>query len=604
MAYDTSGKLLLTNDNELINTVKNRFQELEYNLVQASDVNETAKHLENLYFDIALIDINFYFTPSGDGERLFSILEEHSVPSIILYNPAETFKLKQMDGIPSFGYIAYYSDSAVYDAAIKGALSLTGMGKQILLSNVEQELEKTRLMLSDVLDTIPVRVFWKDLNSVYLGCNRLFAMDSGKSRPEDIVGLTDFDIRDRERAELNRQDDMNIIAAGKPRINYEELFLTVDGRTDWINTSKVPLYNREGQMYGILGMYENITGRKLMEEELKLQKNRLTNIVYGSNAGTWEWNLRTGENIINESWATTLGYTIEELPTDTPNFWKLFIHPEDLPIVESLLEKHIRGESELFECELRLHHKDGSWVWVLSRGKIASRGLDGKPLLISGVHVDVNQRKIAQQELSKQLSEKETILKEAHHRIKNNFASACSLLSLQAESVVSDEAKTALKEAEGMIHSLQVLYEKLLLVDDYSDTSVKNYLDDLIDDIIHIYHENSYIIVEKQISDCSLTPRQLFPLGIIINELITNSVKYAFDDPDNGIIRIKLEEKGGVVTLIIHDNGKGLPPGYDPDKKHGFGLMLVKAFCQQLNGTFNITNSEGTKAVLTFEISD
>ena len=420
------------------------------------------------------------------------------------------------------------------------------------------ELEKTRIMLNDVLNTIPIRVFWKDLDSIYMGCNRLFAADSGIAEPEQIIGVSDYDIRDAGQAELNILDDKNIIMSGKPRINYEEPFVTIDGRKNWISTSKIPLYNSKGTMYGILGMYEDITGRKQMAEELLLQRNRLTNILYGSNVGTWEWNVQTGENIVNEYWASMIGYRIDELPLDSPDFWKQFIHPEDLPKVNALLDKHFKGESDYFECEFRMRHKNRSEVWILSRGKVAARTNDEKPLIVSGTHLDITARKLAQNELLNQLSEKETILKEVHHRMKNNFASICSLLSLQAGTVSNTEAESILQDAIGRVHSVQVLYEKLLIDQNYRNISLKNYLNELIEDIINVFPERLNISIEKHLCELQLNPKQLFPLGIIINELITNAMKYAFTGKDSGRICVILNENKGEVCLVIQDNGNGL----------------------------------------------
>ena len=468
------------------------------------------------------------------------------------------------------------------------------------LKNEDSELEKTRRMLDDVLNTIPVRVFWKNLESVYLGCNKLFALDSGRKSSSEIIGLTDYDIRNTEQAESNREDDRNIIKSGKHRINYEEPFITTDGKQNWILTSKIPLRNSEGVMYGILGTYEDITERKNIEQELILQKNRLSNILIGSNVGTWEWNVQTGENIINDFWASIIGYNVGELPVNGENYWMDLVNPEDLENVNTLLQKHFNREADSFQCEFRMKHKKGHWVWVLSRGKVAAWTDDLKPILVCGTHLDITERKLAQEEIIRQLSEKDMILKETNHRIKNNLASIASILSLQADSVESPDAKTALKDAIGRVYSMQMLYEKLLFAGSSRGTSIKQYLEDLIDNIFNVFSEQQNIIIEKSICECSVNPGQVFYLGVIVNELLTNAMKYAFTGRDSGVIRISLKQDGEYLVLVIHDDGIGMPDHETESKGSGFGIMLINILTEQLKGSFSFQNDNGVKGTLKF----
>lgn len=214
----------------------------------------------------------------------------------------------------------------------------------------------------------------------------------------------------------------------------------------------------------------------------------------------------------------------------------------------------------------------------------------------------LKERKQAEDEIKRQLLEKETILKEVHHRIKNNFASIGSLLNLQAQSVTNPEAQSALQDAIGRVKSIQVLYEKLLLTDDYQVTSVKEYLDNLIDDIISLFPGNLKLTAKTQIDDFQLDSKRLFPIGIIVNELLTNTMKYAFTGRDSGLIEITLKERNGDAILTILDDGNGLPEGFDLEEQKGFGLMLVDLYSQQLDGSFSIESNDGTKCALEFAI--
>jgi two-component sensor histidine kinase len=142
----------------------------------------------------------------------------------------------------------------------------------------------------------------------------------------------------------------------------------------------------------------------------------------------------------------------------------------------------------------------------------------------------------------------------------------------------------------------------LLLTDNYHTTSIKEYLNNLVDDIINLLSNKQNLTVEKQIDDFQLDPKTLFSIGLITNELLTNVMKYAFKNRDSGLIQITLKEHDGKATLTIQDDGNGLPDGFDIDKQEGFGLMLIKMLCEQLDGSFTIENHIGTRSTVKFSI--
>ncbi len=123
---------------------------------------------------------------------------------------------------------------------------------------------------------------------------------------------------------------------------------------------------------------------------------KLSSILEVTNIGVWEWNIKSGNTIFNERWAEIIGYSIEELTPTTINTWTNLAHPEDLITSAALLEKHISGELDYYECEVRMRHKNGKWVWILDRGKVSSWAGDGKPLLMLGTHQDITKRKLAE----------------------------------------------------------------------------------------------------------------------------------------------------------------------------------------------------------------
>jgi len=147
---------------------------------------------------------------------------------------------------------------------------------------------------------------------------------------------------------------------------------------------------------------------------------------------------------------------------------------------------------------------------------------------------------------------------------------------------------------------LKTKSEKLLLTNTYRGTSVKEYLNNLIDQIIKLFPDNLKLTVNKKIADFKLESKRMVPLGMIVNELLTDAMKYAFAGKTEGTLHIKLIDSQKKVTLTIQDDGNGLPEGFNITKSTGFGLMLINILCEQLEGTFQITNKNGTKSTLEF----
>jgi len=151
-----------------------------------------------------------------------------------------------------------------------------------------------------------------------------------------------------------------------------------------------------------LSIVRDITERKRVEDSLKKEKQRLANIIEGTRAGTWEWNVQTGETIFNEQWAEMIGYTLSEISPISIKTWMYYAHPDDLQRSGELLERHFLKKSEWYECEIRMKHKNGDWVWVMDRGKVASWTKDGKPLWMFGTHQDITERKVGEEAIKEQ----------------------------------------------------------------------------------------------------------------------------------------------------------------------------------------------------------
>lgn len=146
------------------------------------------------------------------------------------------------------------------------------------------------------------------------------------------------------------------------------------------------------------------------EFELKEQKKNLSDIIYGTRAGTWEWNIQTGKTVFNERWAEIIGYSLEEISPTTIETWSKFSHSDDLKKSGELLDKHFSGELDYYEFESRMKHKNGHWIWVLDRGKVVSWTDDGKPFMMMGSHQEITEQKISEQKIIESEKLQKTLL--------------------------------------------------------------------------------------------------------------------------------------------------------------------------------------------------
>ncbi|MDZ7672854.1 MAG: PAS domain S-box protein [Halanaerobiales bacterium] len=174
-------------------------------------------------------------------------------------------------------------------------------------------------------------------------------------------------------------------------LTYERSYITKDGRKFPVEITSQ--YFKYGDNEYEFVFAKDITKRKIQQEKIKKQKNRMEYILEGTDAGTWEWNVQTGKTIFNEKWARMIGYTLEEISPTTIEIWKKFTHPDDIKKAEKMLEEHFNGKKDQYKAEIRMRHKKGHWVWILDRGKVITWTEDGEPLKMFGVHIDITERK-------------------------------------------------------------------------------------------------------------------------------------------------------------------------------------------------------------------
>lgn len=175
--------------------------------------------------------------------------------------------------------------------------------------------------------------------------------------------------------------------------NLEKRYLTKSGKIIWINLIASAVWDDQGQFKHFIAQMEEISLRKKFLDELQEQKNRLANVLEGTEVGTWEWNVQTGETLYNEKWAEILGYELEDLEPISQETWVHFAHPEDIELSNKKIQECFSKKSDFYECEYRMRHRDGHWVWILDRGKVMRWMPDGKPEVMFGTHSDISRFK-------------------------------------------------------------------------------------------------------------------------------------------------------------------------------------------------------------------
>ncbi|MBK8396688.1 MAG: PAS domain S-box protein [Leptospiraceae bacterium] len=351
-------------------------------------------------------------------------------------------------------------------------------------------------------------------------------------------------------------------------------------------------YDSNGNVSGLFGTVQDISERKLSERILIESEKKFRSYVENATDGVFVIN-RAGYYLeVNLAATSMLGYTREEI---------LSMHFSQVVVPESIDSANIAYTTLLekgrFSTEITFLRKDGSnFTGILSAIKLSEAQF-------LGLVKDITERKENEERVKSLLAEKEMILKEVHHRIKNNMSAIQGLFVLQADSLhENEEAVLALQDAANRVQSMMMLYDKLYQSNHFSRISIQYYLSPLINEIILNFPIAIPIEIIKQIDDFILDAKTLSSIGIIINELLTNIMKYAFHGKTEGQIAITIRLEGNQISIRVQDNGVGLSNDINLEKSSGFGLMLVQFLVKQLQANLKIEAHNGTTVLIEFEI--
>jgi PAS domain S-box-containing protein len=303
------------------------------------------------------------------------------------------------------GEVRYLGAAARVERDFSGrALRVNGINWDLTeLKQAEVTLKKSESQVLLLLNSTAEAIYGMDLNGnctfANPACLRMLGYrDASQMLGQNMHWLIHHSWADGSRMNIEECNIIKALRDGNDVHQDDEVFWRFDRTCFPVEYWSYPqLVN--GLATGAVVTFFDITERKKAADLLATERNRLSSILEGTNAGTWEWNIQTGEVIVNERWANIIGYSLNELDPVSIATWEKYTQPDDLKLSTELKQKHFKGELDYYEAEVRMFHKDGFWVWVLDRGKVTSWTSDGKPLLMSGTHQDITHRMVMESTL-------------------------------------------------------------------------------------------------------------------------------------------------------------------------------------------------------------
>ncbi len=699
-----------------------------YDVIIAYDGDEAVKITnENPRIDLILLNIDL--GKKNDGiETAQIILNQHKIPILFISDHIEKEITEKIVKITSYGYVLKNGEQAALISSIKIALKLFAEQNRLLLS--EQKLRENEKTFNLAIQGAQIGLWDQDFITGIVNRNDQWAKMLGYDQSE-LENNLDF-----WKSHIHPDDlDLVINEAKKHEHGLTEYFKVQhrlkckDGNYKWIlNWGKISERDKKGNPLRALGIHLDIDDRIKVEENLKHSEQRLRYALEGTSDGIWDWNLRTNAVYFSPRYYTMLGYQPDEFLPSFEN-WRNLIHPDD---VEKAERANLEAIEKLhpFAIEFRMKKKDGNYIWILGRGKVAEKDEHGRAVRISGSHIDIDQRKLAEEKLKlseenyrrffeedlsgvflstpqgkiiecnqayvrmmeydsidemlntnpinhytnpqiridflnllrkerklinyegelitkkgnkiytleniiglfdndgnlkefwgyiyditdrkkaeqvlkNAATEKELLHRELLHRVKNSFNLIKSLIYLERAKLDKPEVDKILEGLELRVGTLAQMYSLLNETGVSESVELDHYLKQISRSITDSFIEdNQKVKIKTDFDKIIVSPKDASSIALIINELLTNSLKYAFDKETGGELTITAKKKNNFATLLVSDNGQGLPEGFKMEDSTSMGLSLVKMLTEQLLGTLEVENNNGTTFKITIPIKE
>lgn len=452
---------------------------------------------------------------------------------------------------------------------------------------------------------------------------------------DELTGMTPLDIAYPLSKEKLDQLLMPLISDKEEKNIFELNHIRKDG-THYpaeIHLQKTSFNNQEA----FVAMILDKTEEKETHKSLEYEQRRLEYVLEGTNSGIWEWNIESDSIFINDKWAEMLGYSVEELKPLSLRTWIKLTHPDDLKVAYDALHQHFRGETDSYECDTRMKHKNGEWIWVLDRGRVATWNSEGDPLLMAGTHQNITDRKRAEEELKEALLKareadrmKSVFLASMSHELRTPLNAIIGFAELTNSNTTSEEAGnySAVIEKSGK-HLLSLVEEifdiTLMETGELRLSESKFRLNGFMSDL------HSMMMLEKRSMERDETDfKLLLPENsdnIIIctdkkrvGQILLNLIKNAFKFTAKGMVELGyiIDGTNDLIEFFVRDTGIGI----EDDKKEiifdafrqadeslsrshggvGLGLAIAKNLATLLGGSIHVESEKEKGTTFTLKL--
>ncbi|MDZ7795471.1 MAG: PAS domain-containing protein [Spirochaetia bacterium] len=354
-----------------------------------------------------------------------------------------------------------------------------------------------------------------------------------------------------------------------------------------------------GKDKGVIEFVRDISERRRAEKRLEESEARWQFALEGAGDGVWDWNAETDKVFFSRQWKEMLGYNEDEVG-DTLDEWESRIHPEDRERCFADIEAHLSGKAPYYRNEHRVRCKNGEYKWILDRGKVIEWSQEGKPLRVIGTHADISERKKNESQLQKAIEEKDFLMRELNHRVKNNLAMVSSLISLK-----NSETEFDLSDLKKRIEVISLVHEKLHQHNEVDRIEVKDYFQKLLEAVFYSTADRDVHIVNT-IEQTIIPTKTAMPLGLLVNEIATNAIKYGFTPGEEARFTVSLtkDEENGQHILTLSNTGNPFPEEIKLEHPETLGLQLVSTLVQQIKGTIEVQKQPYPVFTVRFPLED
>jgi PAS domain S-box-containing protein len=382
------------------------------------------------------------------------------------------------------------------------------------------------------------------------------------------------------------------------QIQIEGKLKRSNGESFWVNTWFRGEKDENGVTIRLHGVNQDITERKIIEKSLIESEDKYKTLFEADPNYTILIDINHFIMDVNAATIDITGLSKEKLIGKHLNDLDIILDEDKAEHADKIIDLLDGNKVKPFEA--RLMDKNGNLRWVNVR--LTSIEKDNVISYILIIASDITELKQYENEIQESLREKEILLQEIHHRVKNNMQIISSLLSIQTRYVDDEESINVLKESQNRVKSLAMIHEKLYKSKNFNKIYLLDYIESLVWDLFYSYGiEKGRIKPILDIDDIKLNIETSVPCGLIITELVSNCLKYAFPDQSEGELKVSLKIIDDFYELIINDNGVGIPEDIDFFNTDSLGLQLVNSLTDQIDGKIEFDRSSGTKFTIIFK---